>query len=276
MRWLVSNAPAAGGDQIDVGELWAEYRLRGKPLYRWIRTLTLSVLYGGFGACLFMLLGQPTTPSRGTVAFVADKVALFLSVSSFVLLMFYVVDAVLLNSRLVRRLSAAPSVWPPQTFEKWPCDDSHCTSFLSEWLAIRLIARRTEVVGSVVVGPFVVLFLLIISRLSYFDRWDWPLSLIAIMGINSLYAILAAAILRRSAERTRAIALDRLRQGRVRCLAANDDRGVRLSDRLLGEIESIQRGAFAPLTQQPVMRAFLVPLGGIGTAAFLEFLATAL
>jgi hypothetical protein len=273
LRWLLSNAPSVGGERIAVGELWAEYLLRGKWTYRWIRTAALSVLYVAFAGLLFSLLGQPAVPYRGVMAFWADRVALIMSVVSFVLLMFYVVDAVLLRARLVRRLSLARSKWPDEILKKWSCQGARFENSFGEWLNIRLIARRTEVVGSLVMGPFVVLFLMIISRLSYFDRWDWPLSLIAIMGVNSVAAVGAAVILRRSAERTRAIALDRLRKDRVRCLVENDTHSLSLLDRLLAEVESLQRGAFAPFTQQPVMRALLVPFGGIGTAMFLEFLA---
>ena len=121
-----------------------------------------------------------------------------------------------------------------------------------------------------VTGPFVVLFLMIISRLTYFDRWDWPLSLVAIIGLNSLYAIVAAAILRRSAERTRSESLTTLREERIRCLAKGEDRAVRLLDRLIDEIKSLSQGVFAPISQQPVVRAFLVPFGGIGVAVFLD------
>jgi len=274
VRWVLSHALPTGGDPIDIARLWSDYLLRGKQGYRWVRTLALSLLYLGLGFSLMELWGRPTVPYRGAFAHHADSLILFLNVSSFILLMFYVVDAVLLTERLVQRLRSGPTKWPVETIEKWSCDDRKCSKFLAEWLDIRLIAMRTEEVGSLVTGPFIVLFLMIISRLTYFDRWDWPLSLVAIISLNSLYAIVAAAVLRRSAERTRNEALNTLREERIRCLAKGEDRPVRLLDRLLDEIKSLSRGAFAPITQQPIVRAFLVPFGGIGIAVFLEFLAT--
>jgi hypothetical protein len=276
LRWLLSNSPSVGSERLALGDLWGDYLLRDKCTYRWLRTAVVSALYFAFAGLLFSLLGQPAVPYRGSAALWADRVALILSVVSFVLLMFYVVDAVLLSARLVRRLSDARTRWPKEILEKWGCQNARFGNSFGEWLNIRLIARRTEVVGSLVVGPFVVLFLMIISRLSYFDRWDWPLSLIAIMGVNSVAAFGAVAILRRTAERTRAIALDRMKTDRVRCLVENDSHSLGVLDRLLAEVESLKRGAFAPITQQPVMQAFLVPFGGIGTAVFLEFLAVSM
>ena len=42
----------------------------------------------------------------------------FLNVCSFILLMFYVVDAVLLTERMVQRLRSAPTKWPQETMRQ--------------------------------------------------------------------------------------------------------------------------------------------------------------
>ena len=38
----------------------------------------------------------------------------------------------------------------------------------------------------------ILLAIVIVCRASYFDRWDWPLWLLLLLGLNSAYAIAAA------------------------------------------------------------------------------------
>lgn len=41
---------------------------------------------------------------------------------------------------------------------------------------------------------------------------------------------------------------------------------------MLAEIRALREGAFAPLTQQPLVRALLLPLSGAGGLGLLEYL----
>ena len=41
-------------------------------------------------------------------------------------------------------------------------------------------------------------------------------------------------------------------------------------EKLISRVETLQEGAFAPITRQPVVRALLLPLGTYGGTAFLE------
>ena len=42
----------------------------------------------------------------------------------------------------------------------------------------------------------------------------------------------------------------------------------------IDDVISLRHGAFAPLHEQPAIRALLIPFGGVGAALFLETLAT--
>ena len=141
-----------------------------------------------------------------------------------------------------------------------------------EWLNIQFIAKRSEAVGSFLVGPFIVILLMILSRISLFDKWDWPIALIIVLSIHSLGAISCALILNASARNARRISLERLTRKRLQD-PRNDWEDHQFS-LVIEDIKNIKQGAFAPLTQQPYLHAFIMPFGGIGTAALIELLMT--
>lgn len=273
LQWVLEQEWPAKTDPLEVKPLWEEFRRRGTRTARGTRVLLMTVLYLLFGGALMATGATPVSPLRGDVAFWADKAVLATSVILFVVLVFHVIDTVLLDERLIRRLSGARSEWPDSECLAW-AETDRTREFMQDLMDVRFIAQRTEVTGRFVLGPFIVVFVMIISRLSIFDRWDWPPALIAIIGINSAYAIFAALVLRRTAEGARRGALRRLKDDRLKCRAANDKACVDFLNNIIKEIDELKEGAFAPISQQPALRAILVPLGGLGTAAALELLLT--
>jgi hypothetical protein len=261
-KWQPSFGDAIdNSNRVEVDCLWAEYVRFGKRSNTWVRVLCLSVLYALLGSLMITSLGEPIVPYRGPVSKFADIFVLFGSVSLLILLIFNVVDITLGCERFVRNLSERVSRWPTETVATWSNEKWEPGKGLEEWLDIRMIAKRTQVVGALIVGPFVVLFFMILSRISLFDRWDWPISLIIIFGFHSILAISAVILLNRAAKRAKGTSLERLGACRVRL--KDDEDEVRKIDILIDEIEKIEQGAFAPLSRQPVLRAFLVPFGGI-------------
>jgi hypothetical protein len=143
---------------------------------------------------------------------------------------------------------------------------------------VRMIARRTDAVGGLIVVPFVALFLMILSRNPYFDAWDWPPSLVAILAIQSLIALLCAVRLRRAAERARSRALERLVARLSRRLGSTRDEDAAAARQLrqvMEEIRDQRQGAFSHWFQNPVVRAVLMPFGGVGVLALIDTLVKA-
>ena len=81
---------------------------------------------------------------------------------------------------------------------------------LAQYLDIDLIAKRTEVVGALIYYPFVLISLLIVSRIPVFDNWTWPAPLLIVIGLNGGYAAWSAFSLRKTAEKARQEALRNL------------------------------------------------------------------
>jgi hypothetical protein len=145
---------------------------------------------------------------------------------------------------------------------------------LDEYLDIDLIATRTAVVGSLIYYPFILITLMIVSRISLFDNWTWPAGLFIVIAATGGYAAWSAWMLRRTAENARQTALKNL----------NDILIARTAEGLAGEAEAQtaretisiitaeNRGAFAAISRHPLIRALLLPSGGAGIWALTQYL----
>ena len=269
--------------RIKADKLWEEYLDRGRWSARVRRFGPLVLFYLIGGGALFLLLGFPTVPARGSFSFKIDRVLLMLTTVSTTILLFYVVDAIRLNRDLIALFNQGITQWPERARLISPRHRLLNEEELSEYLDIRLIAARTEVVCPLVNYPFVILVLMIVARNSYFDNWDWPWSLIIILALNLAWAIYCSVQLYRAARKARRTALDRLSEHRLHALyqagivQSGDQRAqlqtrVKMIEETVGEIRHLSRGAFAPLSDQPFFRAILFTSGSIGIGSLIKFL----
>jgi hypothetical protein len=257
--------------QVDAQRLWTEYRTRGTWPRRMRRVLPATLAYLLFGFVTMEMFGKPSIPHRGDASWWIDFFAVMFAVCGSTVLTFFVVDASRFSERLIHYLTVGLTRWGEGTRTRWAKDRALHTDDLTDYLDIQFIARRTAVVSKLIYYPFVVLALLILSRLPVFDNWDWPLGLILLMSISSLYAIWAAFTLRSAAERARKQVLGRLRDRYLSCVAGGKEaqRAGALKE-LIEEVASVRTGAFAPVSQHPVLGALLLPSGGLGVWALVE------
>ena len=191
-----------------------------------------------------------------------------------VVLIFFVVDATRLCDRFIKNLSDAQrTIWPGKTLKAYGSERNMDKELLDEWLVLQVITERTKVVTKMIYYPFTVLFVMIISRSSYFDHFDWPIALLLIYGMNSAYALFCAMSLRRTAEKARRIELERLQQKLVSAHGKGEKKRAKQIELTIDEIDAIEEGAFAPLSKHPIIGALLMPLGGAGVLTLLNFLA---
>jgi hypothetical protein len=187
------------------------------------------------------------------------------AVAGSIVLTFFVVDASRMSERVIHYLTVGMTQWGERTRSRWAARRPLDTDDLADYLDIQFIARRTEVVAKLIYYPFVVLALLILSRLAVFDNWDWPLGLILVMSLSSLYAVWAAFTLRSAAERARKQVIRRLRDRYLTCIAGGKEpHRANVLKELIEEIAAVRTGAFAPVSQHPVLGALLLPSGGLG------------
>jgi hypothetical protein len=263
--------PHSGGE-ASARDIWQEYQALGRWRCRLSRILPQTLCYGAFGWILMRLFGSPTMPCRGSACFEINLLILLLSVLGMTLLMFYVVDATRLCRRLIKIMISTKISWPVSILTREAVHHEVDKTLLNEWLGIELIAQRTAVISYMLYYPFIVLFLMGVARHTYFDRWDFPVSLMLIFGLNAAYALGNAVYLRRSAEEAKRAARAQLRE---RSVGLPDEALKRKQiEHMADAIDHNREGAFLPFTQHPLFGAIALPTGGTGLVFLIEYLAT--
>jgi hypothetical protein len=221
-----------------------------------------------------MFFGSPFRPVRGASSVWLDGGALGLSVILFTFLTFYVMDATQLCTKFIDLLSQGQTRWPGMVTQALAVRRGMNQDYLPDLIDIQFIAARTKAIGRMIYYPFFVLVILIIARNHIFAAWNFPLSLVLIFGLNSAFAIFSAIHLRRAAEVSRHIALDRMKDKLSRALGANaDEKTLEQIRQVIQEIKENEEGAFAPISKHPIIAAVIMPFGGAGILALLEYLA---
>jgi len=251
--------------RFSADEAWHTYLCRNKFWPRVIRVGILFALYFIFAVAIFRLFPQPPAPARGEAAFKLDKIAFVLSGIGTLLLSFYVVDAIQLNSNFIRMFAREVTKWGTGVIDRSHRSPPLSEEELSAYHEIFFVAQRTQAVAPLIWYPLLVLTLLVVARSSIFDNWTWPVSLVLIFAITAAWALGSAILLRRAAEQLRETALNDLR--RFRLLGRETEAKRETFDELIAEIRDLKTGAFAPLTEQPFIRAVLVPGGALGVLA---------
>ncbi len=256
--------------------VWKEYLAFGSGWFRLVRVAVPVALFFIFGMVVMRLFGLPHIPCRGDWCFKADALILIISVVAFVWLIFVVVDAMTLCASFIARLVAKPTEWPTHILEKFRKERNMDPSLLEEWLDIRFIAERTDSIGKMMYYPFLILFLMVVSRHTAFDNWDFPLGLIIILSLSAMFALWAAFVLRRAGEKARRKAVRSLRNKLFQLKGEGEGHRHRFEQvqMTIQEIESNRAGAFAPLGQHPIFRSVAFPSGAFGILVLIEYLAT--
>ena len=265
-QWQISRSKTARPKaRFSAEAAWHAYLRRNKFWPRFIRVAILVALYSAFSSCVLGLFPPSSPPARGEMAFRFDTIALFLSEMSLMILSFYVVDAIQLNSNFIRMFAREVTKWGRRVVESSHRSPPLTEEELSAYNEIFFVGQRTQMVAPLIWYPLIALSLLFVARSSFFDNWTWPIGLVIIFALNAGWPIGSAILLRRAAEQLREAALSSLQLQRVESHAAADKR--EMFDELIAEIRGLKKGAFAPLTEQPFVRAIIVPSGGLGLIA---------
>ena len=237
---------------------------------RVIRTTMYSLIYIAICVLFMRLLGFPKVPARGDWAFGCDAFFLWFGILSSVGLVMYVYDATSLHCDFIRLLNLGPSDWPAKAVEKFSCSPFLGGS-VREYIDIRVIADRSDLVGRLIYYPFIVVLLMVAARTAYFDDWTWPPGLVLIFTANLVVAIYNSLRLYSWATHSKSRALEVLKADRHALIASGvDEKSLRVFGEIIKEVDGMTQGAFAPFWEQPVVRAILYSSGGLGLGSILQ------
>ncbi|WP_342348123.1 hypothetical protein, partial [uncultured Nitrospira sp.] len=218
----------------------------------------------------FFLLGFPTTPCRDETCFMWDKGILLLSVVTMWLLVFFVVYATRLCARMVDWVLQNGVEWPSRHTLREPWFHSSLNiSIANIQQSLRFCGQLTEVVGTLIYYPFIIVLVMIVSRSSFFDDWDLPISLLIVIGSNIGLAIFSALHFRQTAENARGRVLNEL--SFMLSTSSGSTRKAQVQ-KVISEVQNFRKGAFSPFAEQPILKAFAIPSGGYFLMIFIEYL----
>jgi hypothetical protein len=260
------------GETVDARRLWRQYQRLGRPAPRFRRYVAATLLYIGFAKLLCIVFGRPFIPHRGQLSLWTDQILMFASVGAMFLLVFFVVDATLLCRRFIELLSHKPTRYDAEFIEEQAALRGVGRDQLDEWLDTRWIAQRTEAVGWLIYYPFIVVVVMMLSHNTFFDRWEWPPSLMLVFGVLLAYAVYGAVMLRRVSARARRDELERLEAKLLKEQSSGLPARAQRIQELVTEIRTTEAGAFAPWSQHPILRALTLPFGGAGVVGLLDYL----
>ncbi|HJV35189.1 hypothetical protein [Geomonas sp.] len=263
-----------GGEAGTMAPFWDEYCRRDSGSYRFRRVVPVIVSY--ILLCsLIISFSPPFAPVRGTVSTVVDRVALFLLVFFFITLTCYTYDVINTCRHFIELVAEKTPAWSDESYDAVVgAHAKKSEEVLKEWLLVRLIAKRTSTIGKAVFYPFIVWSLAFVSRLSFFDNWQTPISLVIVISLGAAFAWTSAYLLRKAAERARQASLTRLLAIQTSAYASSkpDEEYLRCIDLIISNVKGVREGAFLPFMQCPMVQALLVPFGGVGGAYALDIM----
>ncbi len=270
--------PMRKGTASDYKErFWGPYIYQGTWPARISRTVAAVVAFFALWGVLELVFGNPPTPTRGPTSFwFYTGISALLNATTLFLTLF-VADATLLYRQVIKALveetDNRPNVWPDATLSKFDDRVGLPQGDLEHWVDLVFISKRTKCITTLIYFPFIVVALVIISRSGLFANYAPSLPEMLVMALGLLVVTGSAIALRQAAEASRGKAHRRLNDQimRAKQSQAGDYRATQL-ELLSHRVEELNEGALTPFTQQPLLRAMLLPLGSFGGTALVEYL----
>jgi hypothetical protein len=252
-------------------QFWREHMYKGRFIARLHRILAGVLIMGVLWGILVFVFGNPPPPTRGSASLWAYRSVTFLLFFAALFLIIFVADATWLCWRVVRACRSQENVWPPKALQHFSERLGLPERALYDWVDLVFLSKRTKLITTLIYYPFLIIALLLVSRSPLFANYGASIPDLVTMGVGVLIVSGCAVALRWSAETSRAKARRRLHDQIVTAWKLNDGSAGQL-EMLLHRIDELRDGAFRPFSQQPLVRAMLLPLGTLGGAALIEYL----
>lgn len=276
-----------------------------REMMGWI--VSSTVMVGILFFVAYRVFEMPSFPHRGQLVQNLNYFVALLNALILWPVIFWVSYQTRACTQLTRVLSNMNNVWPKRLLGRKEAETGVPRAYLSGYLDFQLIMRATQRIHCLIYLPFVSILFMVVARSDLLDAMNFPLVLVFVIGLVLAYALGSEVLLRRGAvaARTKVISyyetlllrmqaapknssfvevyatIDqaRLKGSPPLTVASSKPSGLtepQISTEqiklLLERIRNTREGVFAPITEQPALRALLLPFGGFGGAQLIEYL----
>lgn len=278
--WVEKEGP----DILELKALWREYCAYGQFEHRAGRVVATWLFFAIIETLLIYVLPPWPSPCRGDTC----DWAAWVGVISFVVIMillFFILDAVRLSYFWIQKLRTMHPLLVDKTILEETKDLKALKTFYdarknkvaslgSLEQIIDLVAERTLKVDRLIYFPMLCIMLMLFARTAYFDNQEFPLSKGITFAASISLLFFAGFMLRYEA--------GQLKHSVIKCAqnlgkdwfsyqteadaAINRAKKTEV-DEVVNRINNVNKGAFEPMFEQPVMRATLIILASIGIFA---------
>ena len=266
---------------LELKDLWREYCACGQFEHRAGRVVAIWLFFAIIETLLIYLLPPWPSPCRGDTC----DWAAWVGVISFVVIMillFFILDAVRLSYFWIQKLRTKHPLLVDKTTLKEEDDlktfddarRNKVASLRALEQIIDLVAVRTLKVDRLIYFPMLCIMLMLFARTAYFDNQEFPLSKGITFAASISLLFFAGFMLRNEAGHLKHSVIkcaENLGKDYFSCQTEADaviNRAKKTEvNEVINRINNVNKGAFEPMFEQPVMRATLIILASIGIFA---------
>ena len=270
---------------IDTKSVWAlDQQAANRVLYR---SFFLAVLSTGF-AVLLMTTDYLEPPVRGEHYLYLYYITVLPVLLFFFWSLHFVVDHMLLSHKLANFSATTRQLWSLSTIEIFaerrgmeinvsneePAENpEYLKDSLMGWLSIKVLAERTQTIENCLYYPFIILLGFLAAHSTLFDNWHFFPSIIVVMAVSVSFIIAFTFLLHRSVKVVRETSIETMQNSKSQCFRfTNNNAELEQLQLLIDEVKNERRGAFSSFVSNPLLKALLMPSGGVGGLYLLEYL----
>lgn len=250
----------------DLKEKWHTFEKSNETWKRYRTVAIITCVHLLLGFAFIYKYGNPLIPGRGSLCFSLDRVILISSLFLTFFLFWHVVFDTFKCRKFIKELFQLKG--NEQNDDYW-------------YVIIKVIAKRTEVNAKMIKYPFILLLIFCIARYNFIDNWKWTLPLAVVVVLSILIVLYSAIMLFREAKGGRQKVIDQLKDKLLKLMkdkkqTSSESNNEKLERELgftrfiIEDIQNTRNGAFATLSNNPILFASLTPLGGMGIINLLQ------
>jgi hypothetical protein len=242
--------------------IWITYLALNRGEVRLVRIAVPTVLWSA--VAIFLFHTDPT-PLLSHGMHLVMEIVRGVTVFAVLATVFYCTDALHLGQILVRALALHDvRDWKKQSERPRARKGKPDPFDAYTWRRLQtmeLIVRATEIIGPVVVFPFVLMFLLIVARNPLFEGWVWSTNQLLFYFGFGAHILVRALRFQFEAAKARDCIRHDLQENLVEVAGTRHTETLECA---IAEVERIDRGAFVPWTQHPILQSVALPSSGLG------------